>query len=48
MCRASEAIKTEDLKIAYKKIWNRNSNSIVENKHNVGKVIYTKYSKQFK
>ena len=36
MCRASEAFKTEVLKNAYKKICTKNSNSIVENKHNDG------------
>jgi hypothetical protein len=36
MCRASEAFKTEVLKNAYKKIWTKNSNSIVKNKHNAG------------
>ena len=36
MCRASEPFKTEVLKNAYKKIWTKNSNSIVKNKHNVG------------
>ena len=36
MCRASEAFKTEVLKNAYKKIWTKNSNSIVKNKHNDG------------
>ena len=36
MCRASEAFKTEVLKNAYKKIWTKNSNAIVKNKHNVG------------
>ena len=36
MCRASEAFKTEVLKNAYKKIWTKNSNLIVKNKHNNG------------
>ena len=36
MCRASEAFKPEVLKNAYKKIWTKNSNSIVKNKHNDG------------
>ena len=36
MCRASEAFKTEVLKNAYKKIWTKNSNLIVKNKHNDG------------
>jgi hypothetical protein len=36
MCRASEALKTEVLKNAYKKIGTKNSYSIVKNKHNVG------------
>ena len=36
MCRASEAFKTEFLKNAYKKIWTKNSNLIVKNKHNDG------------
>ena len=36
MCRASEAFKTDVLKNAYKKIWTKNSNSIVKNKHNDG------------
>ena len=36
MCRASEAFKIEALKNAYKKIWTKNSNAIVKNKHNVG------------
>ena len=35
MCRASEAFKIEFLKNAYKKIWDKNSNAIVKNKHNV-------------
>ena len=35
MCRASEAFKTEILKKGYKKIWTKNSNLIVKNKHNV-------------
>ena len=36
MCRASEAFKIEVLKNAYKKIWTKNSDAIVKNKHNVG------------
>ena len=36
MCRASEVFKIEVLKNAYKKIWTKNSNAIVKNKHNVG------------
>ena len=36
MCRASEAFKIEVLKNAYKKIWAKNSNAIVKDKHNIG------------
>ena len=36
ICRASEAFKIEVLKKAYKKIWTKNSNAIVKNKHKVG------------
>ena len=36
MCRASEAFKAEVLKNAYKKIWTKNKNLIVKNKHSVG------------
>ena len=36
MCRASEAFKIEVLKNAYKKIWAKNSNAKVKNKHNIG------------
>jgi len=36
MCRASEAFKIEVLQNADKKIWAKNSNAIVKNKHNVG------------
>ncbi len=35
MCRASEALKTEVLKNAYKKIWTKNSNAIAKNKRSV-------------
>ena len=37
MCRAWEAFKIEVLKNAYKKIWTKNSNSIVKSKHNFDK-----------
>ena len=35
MCRASEAFKTGVLKNACKKIWTKNSNWTVKNKHNI-------------
>ena len=36
MCRASEAFEIEVFKNAYKKMWAKNSNAIVKNKHNAG------------
>ena len=52
MCRASEAFKIEVLKKAYKKIWAKNSNAIVKNKHNIGlknlKFEFLAVKRQFK